>query len=331
MDYVKLGGTNLFVSPFCLGTMMFGGKTSADEATGIVNRAVEAGVNFIDTADMYEEGRSEEIVGRALAQGHLRDRVVLASKGGISVGPGPNDQGASRYHLVRAVEASLKRLGTDRIDLYYIHWPEKAMNLEETLRALDDLTRQGKILYAACSNFPAWLWCRAQWVADRAGTAPLVAGQYHYNLIERGLEVEVLPMAAGLRLGVTAYRPLALGLLTGKYLGAPPTGARGERDPRIGAWQERYGDGVAKLKAFAEARGYTCADAANAWVVSHRAVTSAIVGVSRLEQLEANLRGFEWQMTAAERDEVTGYFPTAVWEESGGKFPDWRRSYDILP
>src|SRR4051812_26430281 len=167
--------------------MMFGGKTNADEGIRITRRAIDAGINFVDTADVYTEGRCEQIVGDALADGSLRDQVVLATKAGMKMGPGVNDIGASRFHFVRAVEASLRRLKTDRIDLYYIHWPFESFNVEETLRTLGDLVRQGKILYAACSNFPAWLVCRSQWIADVNRYVPLVCRQYPYNLIERGL------------------------------------------------------------------------------------------------------------------------------------------------
>jgi len=327
MKYVRLGGTNLTVSEFCLGTMMFGGKTAPEEGIRIIRRAVESGVNFVDTADVYNAGQTEIIVGQAL-QG-IRDQVVLASKGAMRMGQGPNDIGLSRYHIVRAVEASLKRLNTDRIDLYYIHWPFAAMNLEETLRALDDLVRQGKILYPACSNFPAWVLCRALWIADVNKYAPIVCGQYPYNLIERGLEVEILPLVKAMKVGVAIYRPLAAGALTGKYLDQIPNDSRGVSDDRLDPWTQRYAEGIRKLVAFAAARGYTAADAATAWVRSHPAVTSPIVGISRIEQLEENLKGFEWDMTAAERDEITAFFPTEVWEEAGGNFPKWRRSYNI--
>ena len=328
MKYVHLGNTNLLVSPFCLGAMMFGGKTGREAGIEIVHRAIDAGVNFIDTADVYNGGRSEEIVGEALEG--LRDKVVLASKAGMTVGEGPNDTGLSRYHIVRAAEASLKRLRTDRIDLYYVHWPVARLNLEEMARALEDLVSQGKILYPACSNFPAWLFCRSLWVQDALGCAPLVAGLYPYNLIERGLEVEVLPMAKALGLGIVTYRPLSAGTLTAKYLDGAPQGSRGEEDERIARWTETYHASIEQLRAFAGDQGYTAADAAIAWVASHPAVTSALVGLSRLDQLSANLRAFEWEMTAEERAELAGFFPTEVWEEGGGSFPAWRRSYDIV-
>lgn len=326
MQYLTLGSANVRVSRFCLGTMMFGGKTGADEATRITHRAIESGVNFLDTADVYTEGRCESIVGQALADGGLRDQVVLASKAGMKMGPGMNDTGASRFHLVRAVEASLRRLRTDRIDLYYIHWPFDQMNLDETLRTLDDLARQGKILYAACSNFPAWLVCRSQWVAEVGRYAPLVCGQYPYNLIERGLEVEVLPMAASLRFGIAVYRPLAIGVLTGKYLDGKASQARGETDERIGRWTAKYTDGLRKLTAFAGERGVSAADIANAWAAGHPAVTSLIVGISSLQQLEQNLKSADLNLTPEERQRVGGFFPTEVFEEAGGKFAEWRRS-----
>ena len=328
MKYVNLGNTNLQVSPFCLGAMMFGGKTGRQEGIEIVHRAVDAGINFVDTADVYNGGRSEEIVGEAL-QG-LRDRVVLASKAGMKVGKGPNDTGLSRYHIVRAAEASLQRLRTDRIDLYYVHWPVARLNVEEMARALEDLVAQGKILYPACSNFPAWLFCRSLWVQDALSYTPLVAGQYPYNLIERGLEVEILPMAQALGLGIVTYRPLSAGTLTAKYLDGVPGGSRGEGDERIGRWTETYCAGIKQLRDFARERGYSAADAAIAWVAGHPAVTAPLVGLSRLEQLTANLRAFEWEMTPEERDEIAGFFPTEVWEEAGGSFPAWRRSYEIM-
>jgi aryl-alcohol dehydrogenase-like predicted oxidoreductase len=309
--------------------MMFGGKTSADEGIRITRRAIDAGINFVDTADVYTEGRCEQIVGDALAEGSLRDQVVLATKAGMKVGPGVNDIGASRFHFVRALEASLRRLRTDRIDVYYIHWPVESFNVEETLRTLDDLVRQGKILYAACSNFPAWLVCRSQWIAEVQRYVPLVCGQYPYNLIERGMEVEMLPMAAALGFGITIYRPLAIGVLTGKYLDAKPDQSRGESDERISRWTTKYADGLRKLAAFAKEKGVTSADIANAWAASHPAVTSLIVGISSLSQLEANLKAADLVLTQEERAKVGAFFPTEVFEEAGGKFAEWRRSFQI--
>lgn len=328
MKYVHLGASNLEVSEMCLGTMMFGGKTSKEESIRIIHRAIDAGVNFVDTADVYTEGRSEEITGEGIRD--RRERVVLASKVGMKVGDWPTDRAISRYHIIRGVEASLKRLGTDRIDLLYIHWPFERMNLEEMARALEDLIRSGKVLYPACSNFPAWLMTRTMWLEELRGFAPLVAGQYPYNLIERGIEVEVLPAAKALGVGVTVYRPLAIGVLAGKYLEGVPDDARGGTDERAPRWSRRYARGVKRLAEYAERRGHTVAEAAIRWVCSHPAVTSAIVGISRMEQLEANLAAFEWEMSPADFARIGRYFRTEVWEEAGGSFADWRRSLNIL-
>jgi aryl-alcohol dehydrogenase-like predicted oxidoreductase len=310
--------------------MMFGGKTSADEGVRITRRAIDAGINFVDTADKYSEGECEKIVGQALSDSSLRDQVVLATKAAMVVGPGVNDQGTSRFHFVRAIEASLKRLRTDRVDVYYIHWPVAAFNVEETLRTLDDMVRQGKILYAACSNFPAWLVCRSQWIAEMKRYVPLVCGQYPYNLIERGIEIEILPMAAALGFGITLYRPLAIGVLTGKYLDAKPDQSRGESDERIGKWSTKYADGLRKLTAYARERNVTSADIANAWAASHPAVTSLIVGISSLSQLEANLKAVDLVLSPEEREKVASFFNTEVFEEAGGGFPKWRRSFEIM-
>ncbi|MFP4381645.1 MAG: aldo/keto reductase [Candidatus Sumerlaeia bacterium] len=339
MRYVRLGKTNLMVSPFCLGTMMFGGKTApqkkfwgkADkpEAVKMIHTAIDGGVNFIDTADIYTGGQSEEIVGEALRDGK-RDGIVLATKAGMKTADDINGEGISRFHIMRALENSLKRMGTDYVDLFYIHWPTKGMNLEEMMRTLDDLERQGKIRYAACSNFPAWLACKCQWIADSHDQIGFVAGQYPYNIIERGIETEILPFAKAEGMGVCIYRPLAIGTLTGKYLGETRDEARGKDDQRVQGWQEKYEEGVQKLVEFAKDKGVNAADIANAWVVSHPAVTAAIVGVSRMEQLEANLKGFEIELTPEERETITGFFPTAQWEESGGTVHDWQRSYEIL-
>lgn len=328
MKYIHLGTTNLQVSQFCLGTMMFGGKTQEEESVRIVRKAYDEGINFFDTADTYNNGESEEIVGRAVKG--IRHEVVLASKVGSQTGNGPNASGVSRYHIIRGVEASLTRMNIDHIDLLYIHWPTEKMNLEEMTRALDDLVRQGKILYPACSNFPAWLLCRTMWIQDLRGYAPIAVGQYPYNLIERGVEVEILPSAHALKVGIIAYRPLSVGFFTGKYIDEIPADSRAVEDKRIELWVKRYSDGLRNLNRFAEERDRTSGDAAIAWVGCHPAVTAVIVGISTIEQLERNIKAFSWEMTPEERKEAQSFFPTEVWEEAGGTFPGWRRSFDIV-
>ena len=329
MTYTRLGGTNLLVSPFCLGTMMFGGKTDKTESVKIIRHAVDGGVNFIDTANIYTEGTSEEITGDGIRD--IRDQVVLASKVASTMNDLPNGSGISRYNIIGGVEASLKRLETDRIDLLYIHWPFERMNLEEMTRALEDLVRQGKILYPACSNFPAWLSCRSMWIQDLKGYVPMAACQVPYNLLERGLEVEILPMAEALGMGIVCYRPLGVGFLAGRYLDADPEDGRLHGNEKLQIWSGKYDDGLRKLKIYAEGKGHSAADAAISWVAHRRGVTSALVGISRVEQVEWNLRAFEWDMTREEHDEIASFFPTEVWEESWSRFPSLRRSYDIIP
>src|SRR5688500_16239344 len=281
-----LGKTGVKVSRVALGTMSFGGD--ADEATaGAIWRAArDAGVNLIDTADVYNEGRSEEITGR-LIKGE-RDQIVLATKAYFPMGKSANDRGSSRYHLVRAVEASLRRLGTDRIDLFYLHRFDDVTDLGETLRALDDLVRAGKILYPACSNFAAWQVAHALGLARGEGWAPLVAIQPMYNLVKRTAEVEILPMAQSLGVGVIPYSPTGGGLLTGKYgVGRRPDKGR-LVDKKM--YATRYGiptylDIADRFTQLAHELGYAPATLAVAWVTSHPAVTSVLVGGRNLDQL----------------------------------------------
>jgi aryl-alcohol dehydrogenase-like predicted oxidoreductase len=291
MRFRLLGRTGVKVSCLSFGTMSFGGD--ADEATAakIFARAREAGVNFFDTANVYNEGRSEEILGRLLRG--CRDEVVLATKAYFPSGKkGTNDRGSSRYHLVRAVEASLRRLGTDRIDLYYLHRFDPDTDLSESLRALDDLVHQGKILYPACSNFAAWQVAQALGLAAQQRLQPLVALQPMYNLLKRQAEVEILPMAQALGVAVVPYSPTAGGILTGKYRGGVrPEGTRLQSNQ---LYQNRYADAgywdaADRFAALAAELGHAPAALAVAWVASHPGVTSVLLGARSVEQLEVTL------------------------------------------
>jgi len=223
MDYRLLGRTGVRVSPLCLGTMMFGGQTTEADSIRIIHKAMDQGINFIDTADMYVAGEAERIVGKAIAG--RREGVVLATKGRNKMGEGPNDWGTSRLHMRQALDASLSRLNTDCIDLYYVHSPDYNTPIDETLRFLDDAVRAGKILYPACSNFRAWRVCEALWTSDKLNLARFAAVQPLYNLVNRDIEVELLPLAKAHQLGIVSYSPLARGILTGKY-------KLGENSPR---------------------------------------------------------------------------------------------------
>jgi len=305
-----LGKTGVRVSRVALGAMSFGGD--ADEATAaqIWRAARDAGVNLIDTADVYNEGRSEEIVGRLMRQ--ERDQIVLASKGYFPTGADPNARGASRYHLVRAVEASLRRLGTDRIDLYYLHRFDEATDLDETLRALDDLVRAGKILYPACSNFAAWQIAHALGRQAAAGASPLVAVQPMYNLAKRQVEVEILPMARALGVAVIPYSPTGGGLFTGKY-GAGRAPERGRLlDNKM--YKVRYADPAVyeladRFCALAAELGHAPATLAVAWVASHPAVTSVLVGGRNIEQLAPTLAAAELVLDAETRARISALSP----------------------
>lgn len=305
-----LGKTGVKVSRLALGTMSFGGD--ADEATSasIFHAARELGVNFFDTADVYTQGRSEEILGKLIRP--CRDQLVLASKGYFPMGKDENASGASRYHLVRAVEASLRRLGTDRIDLYYVHRFDDTTDLEDTLRTLDDLVRQGKILYPACSNFAAWQVAHAQGLCRRNGWAPLVAVQPMYNLVKRQAEVELLPMAQSLGLGIVSYSPTGGGLLTGKYGAAErPAGARLTENAM---YKERYADpavfiAAEQLAAIAEEVGEPAAKLAVAWTLGHPGVTSVLVGGRNVEQLATTLAAGTYVMPPELRARVSALWP----------------------
>lgn len=305
-----LGRTGVKVSPVALGAMSFGGD--ADEATAwaIYRAARDAGINFIDTADVYNEGRSEEFLGRFM-RGE-RDEIVLATKAYFPMGPGPNARGSSRFHLVRAVEGSLRRMQTDRIDLFYVHRFDDATALDETLRALDDLVRAGKILYPACSNFAAWQVAHALGISALKNLAPLVAIQPMYNLVKRAAEIEILPMAHSLGLAVVPYSPTGGGLLTGKY-GAAKKPAHGRLlDTKM--YTIRYGtpsfyEVAERFTELAGELGHHPVTLAAAWVASHPAVTSVLVGGRSVEQLAPAFAALKVSLDAETRAKISALSP----------------------
>jgi len=313
----RLGRTGLRVSEVCIGTMTFGYQADEETACAILDRAVDAGVNFLDTADVYPVppsletvGRTEEIVGRWLKG--RRDQIVLATKCRGRMGPGPNDEGLSRKHIMSAVEASLRRLQTDYIDLYQVHHPDEETPLEETLRAMDDLVRAGKVRYIGCSNFEAWRLCKALWISDKLHLARFDSVQPRYNLLYRAAERELLPLCVEEGVGVIAYNPLAGGLLTGKYRRdqPPPEGTRfalgGSSGPlyRQRYWRDRLFDGVDRVAEIAGRLGVTPAQLSLAWLLRQPALTSAIVGATRPEQLDESLKAVELEIDAGIAEEL---------------------------
>ncbi len=281
MDYRRLGRSGLKVSPICLGTMTFGGPTDEPTAQRIVAKAREAGVNFIDSADAYNGGRSEEVVGRAIS--NQRDQWVLATKVANTMGQGPNEGGLSRKWIMRAAEASLRRLGTDYIDIYYLHKEDLGTPLEETVRAMGDLVRAGKIRYFGVSNYKSWRVAEICSICDRLGIDRPVASQPYYNAMNRMPEVEHLPACAYYGLGIVPYSPLARGVLTGKYApdAAPPADTRaGRQDRRImqAEWRPESLRLAQEIKRHAEKRGMTAGQFALLWVLNNALVTGAIAG-----------------------------------------------------
>jgi aryl-alcohol dehydrogenase-like predicted oxidoreductase len=323
MDYRILGRTGVSVSRLCLGAMMFGGPTPEKESNDIVARALEAGINFFDVADAYNQGEAERVLGRALKG--RRDRVVLASKFGVATGEGPNDGGASRYHLANALHASLRRLDTDRIDVYYIHKHDYATPLEETLRALDDCVRAGKVRYVACSNFYAWQVVDGLAISRAQGLPRFACVQPQYNIVNRDAELELLPACAQHGVGVVSYAPIARGVLSGKYTpgAALPEGSRAARgDRRIQQAELRDESMVVAqaLRPLAERHGRTLAQFAIAWVLANRAITSAIIGPRTLAQLEDNLGALGWTLAPEDERAVDALVPRG--EHTGKGYND---------
>jgi aryl-alcohol dehydrogenase-like predicted oxidoreductase len=323
MRHKNLGKCGLKVSELCLGTMMFGGPTPEDESLRIMERAADAGINFLDTADWYSQGESERVVGKFLAG--RRDSIVLATKVTLATGEGPNDVGSSRKHMRVAVEASLRRLGTDYLDLYYLHKPDPDTPLEESLGALEDLVRAGKVLYVGVSNYWAWQVARIEGIQRLHGWDPLVAVQPVYNIANRDVEVELLPMCGELGLGVVTYSPIARGVLTGKYAdgkGPPPDSRAGRGNERLLETEYRQAnlELAQQVAGLAEQHGCTAAQLAVAWVMANPLVTCPIIGPRTMEQLEDNLGALEVGITPEIEAAVDDLVPPG--EHSGRGYRD---------
>jgi aryl-alcohol dehydrogenase-like predicted oxidoreductase len=303
MEYRNLGRTGVKVSPFALGAMMFGpvGNGDVEESVRIVHRALDAGVNFVDTADFYSAGESEVIVGKALKG--RRDDVVLATKFHLPMGEDPNRRGNSRRWITRAVEDSLRRLGTDRIDLYQVHRPDPETDVEETLSALTDLVRAGKVLSIGTSSFPASEMVEAQWVSERRGLERFRTEQPTYSILNRGIENEVLPVAQRYGMGTLVYSPLSGGMLTGRYRKGVPTDSMRARMFSYFA-DERRLDAVEELVVLADEVGVKLTHLALAFVIAHPGVTSAILGPRTLEQLDDLLAAADLRLDDAVLDRI---------------------------
>ena len=323
MQYRNLGRSGVKVSPVCLGTMMFGGQTGAADSIRIMHKAIDAGINFFDTANVYNAGESEKVIGEALSD--RRERVVLATKGRSPMGQGPNESGASRLHLVRALDASLKRLKTDYVDIYYVHTPDYATPIEETLRALDDMVCSGKVHYIGCSNFRAWRLMEALWTSDKLNLQRFSCIQPLYNIVNRDIEVELLPACRELGIGVVSYSPLARGILTGKYkAGQPfPEGSRASRnDKRMQQAELREASFVVaeEIRRHCAKRGVGMSQFALAWCLANPNITSVIIGPRTMEQFDDNLGCLEVKIDTADESFINGLVPPG--EHSGKGFQD---------
>jgi aryl-alcohol dehydrogenase-like predicted oxidoreductase len=304
LKYKNLGRAGLKVSQICLGGMNYGDPVSEEESIKIIKGAMAAGVNFIDTSDLYAGGASEEIIGKAL-KGERHSAVIATKLCGRS-GPGPNDVGLSRQHIMQTVEGSLRRLQTDYIDLYYAHTPDYDTPIEETLRAFDDLIHQGKVRYIGCSNFSACQLCKALWVSDLNKLARFECVEPPYNLLTRDIEMELLPLCESEGIGVCVYNPLAGEMLTGKHeFGKPPAEGRFTHAIMGPGYLERYWSemnfkAVDRLKRLAREHGCTLAQFAIAWILSHNTITSVLSGTTVMEQLEENLAATEIELSPEE-------------------------------
>lgn len=313
MEYVNFGKAGVKVSPLALG-LGLRGQSDENAAQRLIEHAIDNGINLIDCANIYGPmddraniGRSEVVLGKAIKG--KRDDVVITSKVCSHIGQGPNDYGLSRYHIMREIDRSLTRLGTDHIDVYLIHVPDDTTPQEETIRALDDLVRSGKVRYLGCCNHHAWHVCKALWIADSINATPYMCVQNMYNLLNRDLETEMFGLVREEGLGVMCYSPLSVGLLSGAYSPdePPPAGSlwerryRDEYDRRMGG---ATGKVIATLKRLADELGKTPAQLAVAWVVSHPEVTVAISGSDTIEQLDDTLGGVGWELDDAIREEL---------------------------
>ena len=306
MEYRQLGRSGLKVSAIGLGGNTFGNGADEAQTARIVHRALDVGINFIDTADVYSRGVSEQYVGKAVAG--RRHQAIIATKVRGRMGDLPNDEGLSRKHIMDGIEASLKRLDTDYVDLYQVHQVDTTTPIYETLAALNDLVHQGKVRYLGCSNFAAWQICEALWAADRKNLTPFVSVQPRYNILDRAIERELAPFCRQYGIGIIPYSPLAGGILTGKYRPGepPPPDTRAGRNPRM---QQQLGNEellgkVSALGKWARDQGHTVGELALAWLLARPEVSTIIAGATKPEQVDENAQAAEWKLSQADLAQI---------------------------
>jgi len=305
MKYRYLGNTGLLVSEVGLGTNQFGGRVSLQETKNIIDAAFDAGINFIDTADRYQDGKSEAFIGDAIK--HKRDKFILATKFGLKVGEGPNDVGASRYHIIESVHQSLKRLKTDYIDLYQIHIWDPNTPIDETLSTLDTLIKTGKVRYIGASNFDAWQLIYANSVANKNNWHSFISIQPHYHLLERSIENELIPAAEFFNIGVIPYFPLAGGFLTGKYKKGelPPKNSRGENNTYVQSYfSDKNFQTLDDLHSFARQNNHKLNELAISWLLSKPIISTDIVGATKTEHVLSNTNASNWVLSSSDLAQI---------------------------
>ncbi len=316
MEYRNFGIAGVKVSPICLG-VAFRGRPDKAVQRATIERAIEHGVNFIDCANTYQRGDSERVLGEVI--NGRRDQFVITTKVCEPIDEGPNNRGLSRFHIMREVEKSLSRLQTDYIDVYLLHHVDPTTPIEETLRALDDLVRQGMVRYVGCANFAAWQVCKGLWISDRRNLVPFICVQNHYNLLDRSPEQEIMPFCRAEGLGMMTYSPLAIGLLTGQFRhGVSPSPDTPWGQGRLGFEKIMSPDAdrvVETLIRIGTARGKTPAQVAIAWVLSHPEISAAMIGPDTPEQVEENVGAIGWELTDDERSVLD---EASVWALAGG-------------
>ena len=305
MEYRQLGRSGLQVSVIGLGTNNFGRRVDAKGTATVIGHALDVGVNTVDTSNSYGGTLSEEYIGKALKG--KRDQAIIATKVSSRMGDGPNQAGNSRQHIMSEVENSLRRLDTHYIDLYQIHFPDPNTPIDETLRALDDLVRQGKVRYIGCSNFTAWQVCEAIWTSKALALTPFISAQPAYSMLDRRVEAELIPFCAQYGVGILPYYPLANGFLTGKYRRgeSAPEGTRLAENDR-GMFTDKMFDLLEGLERFCAERGHTVLELAFAWLLANPSVSCVIAGATKVEQVVANSKAAGWHLTEDEMGEIEG-------------------------
>jgi aryl-alcohol dehydrogenase-like predicted oxidoreductase len=328
MEYRRLGRSGLKIAPLVLGTMNFGGATDKEQAFGIIDEALAAGVNLFDCADIYSGGESESVLGDALSRDGKRKQALVTTKAYMPSGPGPNDRGLSRHHIFESCERSLKSLKTDYIDIFFLHRPDFTVPLEETLAALDILVKQGKVRYIACSTHPSWRTAEALMISDRLGYPKFICEQPPYNLLDRRIEQEILPMCRYFDLGVICWSPLAQGTLAGRYKRADhfPEGSRAAQKEVFAERITSAGiDAAEKMAGYARERGVTPAQFAVAWILHQPGVTGSIIGPRTLEHFRDLLPSVEVELDEEDLAFCDSLVPPGSYLSNHFNTADWMR------